>query len=281
MNNQDILTKLDKMINKLILNANRFIEVSAFPYGLVDLLKFDMKSEKLVYDYEYFVLTKSTKTLLAIRGLLKSRLNEDAIVLVRSIFENYLSCRYLNENSQMIDDFMENPLRVALAYYNVNSKGEIIDREQQKVGEIINPNVFKMGMDKKYYFDFYDFLSRFAHCNFGVTHCYLDKNYYFTTNKVSYDIFSRLFSVFVFTKIFEHVVTVEGEEFRDQGTEKKCYQLVRESIQLQSVAFELCIQKYSNGEDGPYKYRNKRMREMLKNMKKSLKEELGSVIKSI
>ncbi len=277
---EDVKKSLDKLINQLILRSERFIEYSAFPYGLLDLVAYEKKSGKLTYDYEYFVLTKSTKTIKAVRELLRKEFNEDVIVLIRSIFENYLSCRYLHENEDKLNDFIANPVNVALAYYNINPSGEIYDRQNNLVGEIINPNDFKMGMDKRYYYDFYDFLSRFAHCNFGIVESYIEENTEFTTNKVSNDLISRLFAVFVFTKIFELVVTVSGEEFFNRKTEKKCYELVDKSIKLQNTIFELCIQELSDINDDKLKFKNKRMKKMFNYMKKSLNEELGSINKN-
>lgn len=80
--------------------------------------------------------------------------------------------------------------------------------------------------------------------------------------------------------MFESVVTVEGEDFYDKRHERICYKLVKESKELQEQAFDVQIARYQSDEDEFYKHRNKRMRTMLKAMKKSLKEELGSVKKS-
>lgn len=278
-NKVDVVNRLDKLLNKLILQSNRFIEYAAFPYGLFDLVTYQKTSIKLVYDYEYFVFTKSTKTLMAIRKLLKNGFNEDILILVRSIYENYLSCRYLHENEDQIDDFIANPLNIALAHFNISPSGEIFDRKKNKVGMVENPNAFKMGMDKKYYYDFYDYLSRFAHCNFGIFDSYLVENQNFTSKKIGHEIESRLFALFAFTKVFELVVTVEGEDFIDRRTEKNCYELTKESIQTQETIFDLCIKELSDSNEDTFKFGNRRMKEMLKNMRKSLKEELGSIKK--
>lgn len=138
MNQEETVNILNKLINKFIFQSHEFIKYSAFPYGLFDLVAYQKKSAKLCYDYEYFVFTKTTKTLIAIRELLKKELNEDVVILVRSMFENYLSCRYLLENEDRVDDFIANPLNVALAYYNINPSGEIFDRDENLIGKIEN-----------------------------------------------------------------------------------------------------------------------------------------------
>jgi hypothetical protein len=55
--NTECIQKLDKLINRFILESRKFIEYTAFPYGTVDLLLSGEKNEKFVWDYEYFVFT--------------------------------------------------------------------------------------------------------------------------------------------------------------------------------------------------------------------------------
>ncbi|TYS69748.1 hypothetical protein FZC76_05800 [Sutcliffiella horikoshii] len=269
---------LDKLINKFILRSRDFVEYAAHLFGYTEMLMTGEKNSKFTYDHEYFNFTKSTKTLISIRLLLKMGHNEDALILIRSMFENYLSSRYLNENGEFIDQLITFPLNVFFNEYNVRKGGEIFNRDGQKVGDQINPSEFKTGKDKQYYYTFYGFLSPFAHSNFGIVNFYLDKNLCFTVEKENYPLLVRFFTVFVFTKIFEHIVTVEGEEFINERTEKECYKLVEESIKFQYELIPVLIAAF-NSDDTKVKHYNKRMREMLKDMRKSLKEELGSVKK--
>ena len=276
MEEQVVIVSLNKIINKFILRSKAFVEYTAFPYGYVDLLQHGVKSSKLTSDHEYFAFVKSTKTLLSIRELLKLQNNEDVLILVRSIYENYLSCRYLNENEDKIDDFLTNPLNLFYANFIIDKEGRIFNRYKKIVGKQLNPTSFKTGKDKSYYYNFYGFLSTFSHSNFGISSCFLDENLSFTIYKENYPVLARIFTVFVFTKIFEHVVTVKGEDFINRKTEKLCYELVEESLLLQDVIFSQLIDEYK-GQSESLKHQNKRFREMFKGMKKSLREELGSV----
>jgi hypothetical protein len=276
---------MDKLINSFIFEGRKFVEVVAHPYGLQELVQFGIKSTKLTYDFEYFTFIKSTKTLISIRKLIDLEHYEDVLILARSIFENYLSCRYLQDNDDKIDSFIANPLGLALAHYNIRFNedtevNEIINRQKEVVGSLENPANFKMGDDRKYYYNFYDFLCTFTHCNFGVLECYTDDNGLYSLDKVNHIELSRLITIFTFTKMFEAVVTVEGEDFLNEAHEKNCYQLVRDSIKLQEEVFDILIERYQSDEGEFYKHRNKRMKEMLKAMKKSLKEKIGSVDKS-
>lgn len=274
------MKKLDKLINKFIFRSRDFVDYAAHLYGYNEMLMTGETNSKFTYDHEYFNFTKSTKTLISIRELLKMGHNEDALILIRTMFENYLSSRYLNENEGFIDQLITFPLNLFFANYNIREDGEIFNRDGEKVGELMNPCGFKTGKDKQYYYTFYGFLSPFAHSNFGVVNYYLDEHFRFTVEKVNYPILVRFFTLFVFTKIFEHIVTVEGEDFLNKRTEKECYKLVEESIKFQDGLIPVLISSFqSKSDDTQYKHYNKRMREMLKAMRKSLKEELGSVKK--
>ncbi|MED2974083.1 DUF5677 domain-containing protein [Fictibacillus sp. B-59209] len=279
MENVDYQKQLDKFINKFIFRSRDFVWYAAHIYGFTELMMTGEKSSKFTYDHEYFNFTKSTKTLISIRELLKIGNNEDVLILIRSMFENYLSSRYLNENDDFIDQLITFPLNLFTATYNVNENGEILDRSGVKLGELINPSKFKSGKDKLYYYKFYGFLSPFTHSNFGIIDYYLDGNLSFTVEKENYPFLVRFFVLFVFTKIFEHIVTVDGEEFINRRTEKECYKLVEESIKFQDKIIPLLINEFKSNEEN-VKFYNKRMREMLKEMKKSLREELGSVDKA-
>ncbi|MGG4219442.1 hypothetical protein ABEW32_14570 [Paenibacillus jamilae] len=155
-----------------------------------------------------------------------------------------------------------------------------MNREKEEVGKQENPSAFKTGLDKVYYTPFYEILSRFSHCNFGTIDCYIEDNT-FTIDKNNNPLLIRLFVVFVFSKLFELVVTVEGEDFLDARTEKRCYKLVIESCEIQLKIMDYLISIYQSDMHDTFMYRNKRMKKLLKGMKRSLQEELGSVRKNI
>lgn len=275
------INQLNKLINRFILQSDRFVDYACFPYGLLEYGQTSKLTKKLIYDFEYFAFTKSTKTLKSIRTLLKDGHDEDAVVLVRSIFENYLSTRYLHEENEenLLEEFIINPINVAFAFYNINDTGEIINRDKQKVGEIRNPSRLKMGKDKKYYSKFYEVLSRYAHCNFGIIDHYKEDGLY-SIRKVNDNLLIRFYIIFVFTKLFELVVTVEGEDFPNKQVEKTYYKLVADSIELQSQVIDSLREYYANNDKEELKHYSKRMRDMLNEMKKSLSEELGSLNKT-
>lgn len=275
------IDRMDKLIKKFVFESRKFVQFSCFPYGLHDLIAVNEKNTKLGYDFEYFSFTKSTKTLISIKKLLDEKQNEDVMILLRSIFENYLSTRYFQENPGKIDEFISNPVQIALRHYIVKEKGVIFDRDNIEVGkQSSGPSGYKIGKDKKYFTSFYDILSRYAHCNYGLIDHYLDMPSY-TFTKENNPVLIRLFVLFVFTKLFESVVTVEGEDHKDRRSEETCYELVKDSLTMQDELFAYFIDFFkSNNEQEYLKFQNKYMKELMKNMQKSLREPVGSVDKS-
>lgn len=273
---------LDKLINKFILRSKEFINCSAFPYGLLDALSYGQLNSKFTYDHEYFNFTKSTKTLISIRNLLKIGHNEDALILVRSIFENYLSTRYLNRNENKFPDLTLIALKLFSKEYIYDPANNIIkDRDGREIAERLNPSKFILGNDKKYYYRFYDLLSSVGHSNYGVSNFYLDETFNFTINKINYPLETRFFTIFVYTKLFEEIVTVEGEEFCDDNEEKYCYELVKESLLFQDHLLNEMIDDitYNITNSNESKDFNENLKKMFKEMRKSLREELGSIKK--
>ena len=66
----------------------------------------------------------------------------------------------------------------------------------------------KLGKDKKYFYDLYDFLCNFAHCNFSTLFYYIDKDDRFTCDNEVNAFLVRVIVLFIFTKLFETIVTV-------------------------------------------------------------------------
>lgn len=82
--------------------------------------------------------------------------------------------------------------------------------------------------------------------------------------------------LFLYIKLFESIVTVEGEDFLNSREEKECYKLVRESTKFIYDRLEE-FSKY-NCKTASDEL-NRHMRNMFKNMRSSLKEEVGSIKK--
>lgn len=55
---------------------------------------------------------------------------------------------------------------------------------------------------------------------------------YFTYEKSDNKYIAKVMVIFVYIKLFESIVTVDGEDFINSREEKECYKLVRESTEF-------------------------------------------------
>lgn len=284
MQEQEIVKRLDALIDEFIIRAKVFVNCSCYLPGLIDL-KDNRITVRQVYDHEYLAFTKSAKTLISIQELLKVGNNEDAYVLIRSMFENYLAARYLNENVHDVNDlhkikqYIQNRIYVALGNYSV-SRGKVIDSNRNQIGKAKSIRSQAIGLDNEYYDSLYGFLSRFAHLDFSNLDYYVDEYKSFILKKENDVLLVRLITVFITTKIYEAIVTIDGEEFLDEVEEELCYKVVRESLLYQRWVFDWYI-KVLEFEVGDTMLNQHRMifQKMLKGMNKSLKEEIGDLSK--
>lgn len=312
MTEQELIHFSHKMLNRFILKSRQFCDCYCIPDGLADILmsfnatrtiKIEVKfSEKLAYDYDYLAFTKSTKTLIALKSLLKDGtyfFNEDSLMLIRSIFENHIMSRYVREHIDIdvekkgvVKKFILNPLSVTLNYFSLQG-ADIIDHEGNPTGKIPMPAKYKMGKEVDYYSGFYQFLCQYTHCSFGALLCYFDEKLY-TYRKNNFQLLTLFFSLFVFTKVYEGVVTVEGENYGAISEEKSYYDLGYDSIELQLKLIDFLTAYYMNrreeklrfiiekylGEDD-YDKENMKIVEMLGSMRESLFDsDIGSLDKS-
>jgi hypothetical protein len=313
MNDDEMIRECHNMLNKFILRAKFFCDEFCVPDALSDILKVYSKagevpdkllfSKKLSYDYDYFAFTKSTKSLIALKRLLNDKMyhfNEDCFMLIRSIFECHIMSRYVrehidieNETQLVIKKFIANPLSVTFNYFTLQGNS-VIDQYGNKAGIIPMPHGFIMGGDKLYYSDFYQFLCQYSHCSFGALSCYFGEKL-FTYRKNNFSLLTLLFALFVFTKIYEGVITVNLEDLGENKDEKKFYDLAYDSLELQTKLFDYLTFYYKNKPkdninntlekylgNGSYYDTNNKIAVMLENMKKSLLDtEIGSLNKSI
>ena len=268
----------DKFINRFILRAKGFVWYACFQYGHFNFKNSGEIDTRFAEDFSYFVFTKSTKSLISIRLLLHNNNMEDALILLRTVFEGYMASRFIVENDtpRLIRDFVFIPQFISKKEIIFNGEtaklrnGELIDYEQMK------PSKMKLGKDKGYFYDFYEFLCNYAHCNFSIISCYLDERESFTVDKVVNAYVVRILVIFVYTKLFEQIVTVEGEDFLDERTEKECYLLVKEATLFLDMNLDFLGKcDYAQYDIALMEH----MKKMFTSMRKSLREEVGSLHK--
>ena len=279
MNKQKEIIECDKFIKEFILRARNFIESSCYQYGKYKYAITHEPDADFISDFQYFVFTKSTKSLESIKALLKIGHTEDVFILARTMLEGYLASRYIAEkyDDSFVRDFIITPQLITQRKI-IYEKGEARIRETNEIIEYLqrNPSEMKLGKDRKYFVDLYDFLCKFAHCNFSTLYYYIDNNDRYTCDNITNAYIARIIVLFIYTKLFENIVTVEGEDFLSEKEEEKCYKLVENSTKFLYEQLEY-FSKFNSKNVGSEL--NKHMRAMFKDMKKSLTEGLGSVNK--
>ncbi|WP_312048262.1 DUF5677 domain-containing protein [Anaerotignum sp.] len=257
--------------------ANSFSNQQEFAKIIIASPSPNRGKSHFISDFQYFVFTKSTKSLMSIRTLLHDRRMEDVLIILRSMFEGYLASRYIDEEyeEQLLNDFLFVPQLIA--HRKIIYDGKVAVDRDKNIIEFMqrNPSQMKLGKDKNYFFDLYEYLCNYAHCNFSILDCYLNEKGSFTCEKEVNGLLVRVLVLFVYTKIFESIVTVKGEDFLDNGTEKKCYKLVKEV----TIFLDKRLEFFSKYDSDVNDELNKHMKRMFKNMRKSLKEEVGSLNK--
>lgn len=273
------IAECDKLIDKFILRGKKFIDYACFQYGKYGYIISKKPDAGFISDFQYFVFTKSTKSLESIRKLLSIGHTEDVFILARTMFEGYLASRYIDEKYEdsFLNDFIFVPQLIAQRKV-IYEEGKARIRETNEVIDFLqrNPSQMKLGKDKKYFYELYAFLCDFAHCNFSIIYYFIDKNGLYTCDNVVNEFLVRIIVLFIYTKIFESIVTVEGEDFLNKREERECYKLVEESTRFLYKQLEY-FSNYDSQNVGAEL--NKHMKNMFKEMKKSLKEEIGSVKK--
>lgn len=279
MNKNKEIFACDKLINKFVLRGRKFIEYSCFQYGKYNYAITHEPDASFIDDFQYFVFTKSTKSLESIRTLLKLGHTEDVFILSRTMFEGYLASRYMEEmyTDDLVYDFIFTPQLISqrkIIYNNGEAKlrgtNEIVSFLQR------NPSDLKLGKDKKYFYELYDYLCDYAHCNFSTLYYYIDNQGRYTCDNIVNEYLVRVIVLFIYTKLFENIVTVQGEDFLNEKEKEECYALVEKATKFLYIQLDY-FSKYNCKKVG--NELNKHMKNMFKEMKKSLKEEVGSVKK--
>lgn len=87
----------NKLINQYLLRGRKFVEYACFRYGYYNAQISGKIGNGFVDDFQYFVFTKSIKSLGSIRELLRLGHVEDVFIILRTSFEGYIASRYIDE----------------------------------------------------------------------------------------------------------------------------------------------------------------------------------------
>jgi len=152
------------------------IEAIVNCYFLAEVLAFnDHQNAYLIHDWCSFCVSKSCQSLATITLILKSGYPEDALILLRSVYECYLSIVFILNNPDRIDDFIQKPVGILTGrYHHPKTKKKRTDYRRiviKETGEVIPYNVTVRQLAKgspypsdiKLYDFLYPFLSEMVH----------------------------------------------------------------------------------------------------------------------
>lgn len=92
-----------KLVEDFYKQLKDLVDEHAIPIAIVTK---QINTEILVNDFVYFCVAKTCKSTGAIIALLKQEYPEDALIILRSVYENYLSIGYLLKNPANVDDLV-------------------------------------------------------------------------------------------------------------------------------------------------------------------------------
>lgn len=108
---------LEKAFSKRLSSTVTAFKLLVDNYAVAEAIIIGTIHRTIYNDFLYFCITKSCKSLMSVELLLKNNLPEDALVLLRTFYENYLSLSFLLYNPDRIDNFVEQKIRVYVGDY--------------------------------------------------------------------------------------------------------------------------------------------------------------------
>ncbi|RUR73894.1 DUF5677 domain-containing protein [Chlorogloeopsis fritschii PCC 9212] len=230
---QQALTRLlTAFKRRLSLQICLFQEI-VFEYGTVDaIVENDFSQEIVVHDYVFYCFTKACKSLMAVSLLLDNRLPEDAMILLRSVYESYLHIVYVLKNPERIDDFVQKKIGLYTGRFKhpVSKKrnkmsNQVINSETGEISNygigmstLVNGSNYKF--DKEVHTVIFPFLSEHTHPNMIASGSYRKDDIYYSYWQASNTLQSTFFAVYISTLILSEALTfeklVEAKEIKYQ-----------------------------------------------------------------
>ena len=169
---KNLYFELDEWLDEAVNYFMHLVDNHAKPLALIT-----GDPDLLLNDFVYFCVTKSCRSLRAILLLIDQRFEEDALILVRSIYENYLSSAYVIQTPTALEYFIYNRigLGVGVLEHPITPKGK---RDPRKVRNKHTDEVSTLTLsisdlakgtgireDQEFFTSFYNYLCQHTHSN--------------------------------------------------------------------------------------------------------------------
>ena len=158
-------------------------------YGLVmAILKKEEHFEggDALSDFLIFCTTKSFKTIKAVNSLIENGFFEDALILLRTVYESYITISYLIKNPIRVNDLLQGKLCYSLGCLEkmVDDRGKTVYKKfiNTKNNKVIDLDITiaqiaqmgKYSIDGEIHKFLYKFLSEYIHPNMVAHDSYID-----------------------------------------------------------------------------------------------------------
>lgn len=217
---------LEKALAKRLASTVESIKEIVDEYAVAEAFIIGAIHRSISNDFLYFLFTKSCKSLISIEVLLKKGLPEDALVLIRTILENYIAFSHLLYHPGSIEDFVQNKLRVHVGDYKhpKNNRGYTdYKRIIKEDGAVVRFGFSAKELSKLTRHDsdnvtfdyFYQFLSELTHPHFIASGNYRTGAKY-TYSDSSNNLQTYFFAVYLSTKLVYEWMAYEGIQIKEE-----------------------------------------------------------------
>lgn len=178
------IKELSSSIEKSIV----ILELIIYKYGEAKNIKNENKGDYVLQDFIFLCLTKSLKSLKAIKLLNGEYFGQDILVIVRTIYENYLNISFLIKNPEKIHDLVTAKVGLKTG----DCKYKYIKQKEKKKKMILHIKTGKLfekhisisfmasntieQIDNEIHKFLYDYLSDFSHPSIFAIEAYLDEH---------------------------------------------------------------------------------------------------------
>lgn len=218
--------RLSNRLEKQITLCQTFVD----NYSVAKAIYFDdfKNRDFIVNDFLHFCFAKSCKSLLAVEALIKIHCSEDALIILRSAYENYIHITYLLNHPESIDEFVQKKvgLHTGTFKYAETSRGKINRRNiiDSETNELLPFGVSNMRMlegsrhslDCEVYNVMYPFLSEHVHTHMMASGSYRDRTvqWKYTYSRGANDLQALTLSVYISVLLLNEAVDFEAVDIK-------------------------------------------------------------------
>ena len=161
-------------------------------YGEVKVIKYGNNNKNFernkYHDFIYYCFTKSCRSLYASIELAKSNFREDSLMVLRTVYENYLHIAHVLNNPHKIQEYVAQPVGISTGKYNykIDEHGKkyyniVVDSETKKEYKHGTSNYTRAKFsinnhDIKVHQYIYNYLSEHIHPNMMASGNYRSKD---------------------------------------------------------------------------------------------------------